>query len=124
MQGFSLGMSMERARDLLQQAIDRDPLHDLKSLIDAVQDGRMQVWSTDTSLLVTEVQKYPTGNVLQTFAAGGDMSEIVGVLRPEAEAWAKSIGCTMSLVEAPRAWSKALRAEGYEVFTYVMQKVL
>ncbi|MEM9584785.1 MAG: hypothetical protein AAGA08_16865 [Pseudomonadota bacterium] len=124
MMGFSPAMGSDRAKELLVDALDRDPLHDLSSVIEQINAGHMQVWSTDTSLLITEIVIYPTGRVLQTFAAGGEMAEIVNVLRPEAEVWAKAQGCVRSLVEAPRAWSKALRGEGYEIFTYVMSKEL
>lgn len=74
--------------------------------------------------LITETKQYPTGACdMAGMIAAGDLDEIVGVLIPRAEAFAKDIGCVGALIESREGWSRVLKSKGYAPHQLTLRKV-
>lgn len=104
-----------------------DPrLYTIAWLDGLVWSGRAQFWGGEKAAFVTEIRVYPTGAAdLHFLVAAGDLDEIVNVLRPKAEAWAKNdIGCLGAIVESREAWAKVLKPHGYETHQLAVRKDL
>jgi hypothetical protein len=102
-----------------------DPdFHRIEELDAKVANGSAILWMTDNSAVAGEVQRYPNALVLHCLCATGDMNEIVNVLAPQAEEWAKRAGCTHVTVESREGWSRVLKARGYGPHTVTVAKVL
>lgn len=86
--------------------------------------GRAQFWPGERAALVTEIAAYPNRRVLEAVAAGGDGAEIVEVLRPRAEAWARANGCAAVMVAGRPGWTRWLGAHGYALKYLVLGKEL
>lgn len=73
--------------------------------------------ATDAAAMVVQLRDYPTGvKACVVVVAAGDHREIIDVLRPGIEDWARSRGCTKGIVESFPAWSRLLRPHGYSPF--------
>lgn len=115
---------MDRRREMIDEAT-ADGLHRYETLRDLVAKGLVQVWFGDRSVMFSEVQSYDAHMAIQCFAAAGCRAEIEGVVRPAVEAWGKSQGCDLALVEASRpGWEKALKPHGYDRWSVTLAKAL
>lgn len=87
--------------------------------------GAAQLWSGRDAAIVTEVRTYPTGTrVLHGLVAAGPLEEIVGELIPRAEAWGRTIGCVLAVVESRSGWVRKLKDAGYEIHQTALRKEL
>ena len=93
---------------------------------DAIAKGDAQLWTGRDSLMATIVNDYPaTGErVIEVFAAGGKLPEIMCELYPRAEAWARAIGCTAISVEGRPGWTRLLARDGFEIISTTCAKRL
>ena len=113
-----------RFRPQFAEALD-ERLHTVGHLDMLLNSGAAKAWFGDNAAMVTELRTYPTGAaVIHGLVAAGELSEIVGQLIPKAEAWAKSIGCVMAIIESRPGWAKALKASGYEPHQVAVRKEL
>jgi hypothetical protein len=114
----------ERFRPIFAEAID-PRLYSIEHLDALLQSGRAQIWVGEAAAIVTEIRTYPAGAaVIHGLVAAGDLDEIVDTLIPRAEAWARSIGCAMAIVESRPGWPRALRQQGYEPHQVSVRKAL
>ena len=80
---------------------------------------------TDKAAIVVELRHYPTGACdVHGLVAAGDLADVVGVLIPRAEEWARQQGCVGAIIESREGWSKALKASGYDVHQVAVRKEL
>jgi hypothetical protein len=113
-----------RFRSRFGEALD-PRLHGIEHLDALVLSGQAQLWLGDAAAIVTEVRTYPTGAaVIHGLVAAGDLDEMVGTLIPKAEAWARSIGCAMAIIESRPGWARALRRCGYAPHQLAVRKDL
>ena len=113
-----------RFRALFAEALD-SRLHSIEHLDALLFSGRAQIWCGEAAAVVTEVRTYPTGAMaLHGLVAAGELDEIVGVLIPKAEAWARSIGCAMVIIESRPGWARALKKSGYAPHQLAVRKAL
>jgi hypothetical protein len=90
-----------------------------------ISAGRMVFRATDRAAIVAEIRDYPSGaRAVHGVCAAGDLSEIVEVLIPEAEAWGKSIGCTSAFIDSREAWQRILQSHGYTPYKTCVRKEL
>ena len=103
-----------------------DPrLYTLDHLDALILSGRAQAWFGEDGAIVTEIRAYPTGaRVIHGLVAAGELAEIVGVLIPRAEAWGRSIGCLMAVIESRPGWVRKLKAAGYSIHQTAVRKRL
>lgn len=85
---------------------------------------QVQFWGTDRAAILTWLKHYPGGAfTCETFAAAGDPAEMVEVLKPEIEAWARAMGCTNCLITAGRRGMARLHSD-YTHYQTILGKVL
>ena len=102
-----------------------DPdFHRIEELDAKIANGSAILWATDKSAVAGEVQRYPNALVLHCLCATGDMKEIVNVLAPQAEEWARKAGCSHVTVESREGWGRVLKSRGYAPHTVTLGKVL
>jgi hypothetical protein len=99
--------------------------HTLDWLDQQVLANKVQLWRSDKAAAITEIRDYPTGaRDLHALIAAGDLTEIVDVLMPQGEEWARSLGCVAAQVESRAAWAKVLKSKGYQTHQLIVRKEL
>lgn len=96
----------------------------LDDVREAVERGEAQLWAGERSAHVTQIETYPFGKAIEVLASGGDMDELIDVLRPQIEAWAKAQGCVAAHVVGRLGWARQLKSCGYEPLYTVIRKEL
>lgn len=86
--------------------------------------GAAQFWPGERSAMITRIESYPRGKVIEGVACGGDGDELVSALIPRAEAWAKAQGCGAAHIAGRLGWARKLKAHGYEPLYTVICKEL
>lgn len=113
-----------RFRPRFAEALD-PRLYRIEHLDALLSAGRAQIWFGEAAAIVTEVRTYPAGaGAIHGLVAAGELEEIVETLIPRAEAWARSIGCVMSIIESRPGWARALRSRGYAPHQLAVRKDL
>jgi hypothetical protein len=113
-----------RWRAEFEKALD-PRLYTIEFLDALVGSGRAQVWFGDDAGMVTEIRTYPTGaRVIHGLLAAGHLDEITDILIPRAEAWARSLGCVLAIIESRSGWARQLRKRGYEPHQLAVRKEL
>ena len=116
--------SYAEARPHFAEALD-PRLYTIEHLDALVLSGRAQVWLGERAAIVTEVREYPTGaRVVHGLVAAGALEEIVGVLIPRAEAWGRSVGCLLAVIESRPGWVRRLKDAGYRIHQTAVRKAL
>jgi hypothetical protein len=105
----------------LEHAGRTHALADVAAMIDR---GEAQIWPGRRAALVTIVEDDPQERRLLLWLAGGELDELVGDLRPRAEAWARAQGCRRALIIGRRGWERALAPEGYAPLARIIAKEL
>ena len=96
-------------------------LEDVWAMVDA---GEAQAWPGDHAAMVTLIEDEPRARRLLIWLAGGDLEELVGDLRPRAEAWARMNGCQRVLIVGRPGWERALAPMGYAPLARIIAKEL
>ena len=116
------------ARDLLERALyarDSRPWFTVDAVANDIMEKRAQFWPGERSAMVTTITDYTsTGErVIDCWLAAGELGEIVNVIRPGIEEYARHIGCTQGMIVGRRGWGKVLAPHGYEEFRTVYRKL-
>jgi len=113
-----------RFRPAFEQAID-PALHSIGWLDGRVLAGEALFWRTERAAIVAEVRQYPTGNRdLHGLIAAGEVNDIAEILIPQAEAFARSIGCIGAVIESRPGWARRLKGQGYSIHQVALRKEL
>lgn len=89
-----------------------------------VVGGEAQLWVGARAAMVTLLEEEPRERRLLIWLAGGDLGELVNVLRPAAERWARGLGCRRVLIVGRPGWERALAPEGYAPLARIIAKEL
>lgn len=95
--------------------------HDWEDIVDGVQSGRMQLWPSTKSCIVTEIVVYPKKRLLNIFLAGGELEQILD-MDDDVKAWAKQQGCTGAMMSGRKGWERPLKPLGWDVLQVHYQK--
>jgi hypothetical protein len=113
-----------RFRDRFAEAMD-PAFYPIEYLDHLILSGRARLWVGAHAAIVAEIRDYPGGaRVVHGLVAAGRIEDIVRLLIPQAEAWAKASGCTHAIIESRSGWMRALRAHGYEPHQVAVRKEL
>lgn len=109
----------------IEIALDGESLITREDLQRQLDTGNATMWQSDKSAIFMRRVPYDTGLVvLECGPAGGDKDEILAVA-PLIEQWAREIGCHQIHIHAGRyGWKREFEAQGYELLTVTMRKVL
>lgn len=112
----------ERCREFLRPAIAyADNAFTERSVLDGLLAGRFQLWPASKSAVVTQIIRYPKGDVCRFFLAGGDLEELRTMEAPLI-AWAKAQGCYALEIAGRDGWVRALG--GYRKICTIFWKEL
>lgn len=92
----------------VERAVAYQDTHTLGDVAREIIDGKAQHWRGEKSEIVTEIKSFPLVKVCRIWLAGGDMDELVNVMLPDVEAWAKDNGCTRVEIVGRKGWKRAL----------------
>lgn len=113
---------LEIAEPLLKKALAYNGgTHSWQDVVDALIEGKMQLWVCDDSAAVTEILAYPQKKVLHVFLAGGKMSTLIGMV-DKAKRWGKLQKCASMTISGRLGWSKVLSKQGWKSKMIVMEK--
>lgn len=87
--------------------------------------GRFHLFTGAHSAILCSLKSFPTGlKEIHGEAAVGKLGEISSHLIPQAETWAKSIGCRSASISSREGWAKVLNRQGYSIYQTTMRKAL
>lgn len=95
--------------------------HLFEDVVEAVRDGRMQMWANGGTVAITEVIVYPRKKVLHVFIGAGKRSELFEMI-DSAWHWGQGIGCSAMTLAGRRGWTKLMGKFGFKPTLYVMEK--
>ena len=97
----------------------------LEWLDDEILSGRMLLWVGDKAAIIAKLEVYPTGATdIHGMIAAGDLAEIRDRLIPQAEQWARALGCIGAGISSREGWARALKGSGYSVHQIMVRKEL
>lgn len=111
-----------RFRDAFGEVMD-PRLYTLDWLDAQLLTGQAMFWATDNAAILAELKLYPTGaRDIHGLIAAGDLQDIIESLIPQAEQWARGIGCIGAIIESREGWVKALKPSGYNIHQVSVRK--
>lgn len=87
--------------------------HTAEDLAKAVEEGRMQSWVNDGSLVITEVLSYPQGRELNVVLVVGDIDDIMA-MQPQIDEFAREQGCAQMRTTGRRGLVTVLPNYGWK----------
>ena len=110
---------------LIAASCEFDPaLHPL-DVREAMDEGAA-VFATDTAVLVARIIEYPRKKtkICEVLVAGGYLPDLLNILRPETEQWARDNNCTHCTVEGRTGWARVTKQHGYTANKIIAVKSL
>jgi hypothetical protein len=99
---------IDRAIKRSRENISRD------HLLGEILGGRATVFSGERSVMVCTLHEYADGaRQGHVWLAAGDLSELRGPMREQAEMWAKANGADTATIDGRAGWKRALRGVGF-----------
>ena len=77
----------------------------MQDVADCIDSGTMQIWTSDNSAVVTQVQIFPRMRVLHIFLAAGDLVDLE-TLTPRIQRFAEDMGCKKITLTGRKGWSR------------------
>ena len=117
--------AIDRYRPQIEAALAfADDSHSFEDIKQSVVSGDLQFWPGLSSVVITEIVRYPRYTALNLFLAGGNMDELEAML-PEIEKFAKHVGADRLVLAGRKGWVRSfLKNEGYAEKLVVMEKKL
>lgn len=95
--------------------------HLFEDIVEAVSEGRMQMWVNDATIAITEIIVYPRKKCLNVFLAGGNRDRLFEMIDSAWE-WGRGNGCTAMTLAGRKGWMRLMKQHGFEPTLYVMEK--
>lgn len=104
----------KRHRDDISAMLDRR-CHTIEWVDTQLLSGDMRAFANDEAVILVCIKLYPAGAMeLHGMAAAGGLDAIVALI-DEAEEWARGMGVDFTCISSRPAWSRILKAKGYDV---------
>lgn len=115
---------LDRCRRWIEAALEHNGgTHLFEDVVEALQEGRMQLWPAPSGCLVTEIQVYPRKRVLNVFLAGGTLDQLDD-MTADVSRWAQAQGCDFATMYGRPGWARVLDKRGWTHLFTVMRKEL
>lgn len=95
--------------------------HIFQDIVDAVSEGRMQMWPNGGTVAITEIIVYPRKKVLHVFIGSGKRAELFEMI-DVAWRWGQALGCSAMTLAGRKGWMKLMGKHGFKPTLYVMEK--
>lgn len=103
-----------RCRCWIEAALEHDGGgHTIDDVKAQILSGDAFFWPAAKSAMVGEIYRFPRKSVFNFWLAGGDMAELLEVIRPAAERWAVENGCTQFTIAGREGWQRVMARYGY-----------
>lgn len=89
--------------------------HTLDDVREMVADGRLQLWPSADSFILTEILQYPRQRIVNLFLAGGSLENGSRDIYPVVMDWAREQGCSRATFAGRPGWARTFltREEGW-----------
>jgi len=95
----------KKVEKILEPALEYDNTHNMQDVADCIDSTTMQLWTSDNSAVVTQVQIFPRMRVLHIFLAAGDLADLE-TITPRIQKFAEDMGCQKITLTGRRGWSR------------------
>ena len=108
-------MDAARRDALLLSALARSPGdHTLADVREQLRTRQATLFEGERSVLVCTLHETPDGaREGHGWLGAGDLSELIGPVRRQAEAWARANGARFATLDARPGWARVLKRLGY-----------
>ena len=114
----------QRFRSQFKEVLD-PATHTIEWLDMMLWSGQFRLFTSEKSAILTSIKVYPTGiKELHGEIAIGNLGEIVRQLIPQAEAFARTQGCKIAVIQSREGWAKAMKRFGYNLHQTSIRKAL
>lgn len=97
--------------------------HTFNDVVSGILQGRYVFWPLKESFVLWEIVEFPKKKFLHVFLAGGDLTELDGIV-PKLKQAAILAGCSAVTLNGRRGWLRGLTDEGWkEASTYMICEV-
>ena len=115
-------MSQKQIQDWIEAALEYSGgTHVYQDIVDAIGEGRMQLWLGERGCAVTEIVVFPRKKVLHVFLAAGEMDQLFDMI-DDATEWAKGHGCTAMTLAGRPGWQRVLSKHGFTPVLVTMER--
>lgn len=116
-----------RCREWIKTEADESGFYTIE-WIESEIGKRLTFWPSENGAVLTEFMDYPKGKALNIFAAcgkpNGSLRELLDVVEPCLETWAKLAGCKWILGFGRPGFQKTCKSMGYSPVWTVLVKEL
>jgi hypothetical protein len=95
---------------------------DASDIWTAVEEGRMQSWTKNDSLVVTEILTYPKGRALNVILAVGSLDDVMS-LQPQIRDFGRDHGASVMRMQGREGWAAVLPAYGWKKVPQVIYEM-
>jgi hypothetical protein len=106
-------MKLADVADRIQKALDIAGTHTADDLYAAIESGDAKLWVNRDSIVVTQIVEFPLSRHLNVWVGAGLLDDVIGVLHPEIEDYARQEGCDSMTALGRRGWRKSLSKHGW-----------
>ena len=96
--------------------------HTLDDVKDQVLAGEAYFWPGERSAVVGEIYRLPRISVFHFWLCGGDLGELVEVMRPRIADWARAQGCARFTTAGRNGWQRVMARHGYRPLWHICAK--
>jgi len=112
----------EQIKNWIESALEYSGgTHLYQDIVDAVTEGRMQLWLGERGCAVTEIVVFLQKKVLHVFLGSGEMDQLFDMLE-SAIVWAKERGCTAMTLAGRPGWQRAMKPLGFVPTLVTMER--
>ena len=101
----SWAVYLQKVEKILEPALEYDGTYNMQDVADCIDSCTMQLWTSDNSAVVTQVQIFPRMRVLHIFLAAGDLADLE-TITPRIQKFAEDMGCQKITLTGRRGWSR------------------
>lgn len=117
-------VNFSRHVDALRRALDIDGgTHDIDDVLDKVQRGEAQLWTSPGAVIVSQIVDAPLARELHFWLAAGELQDVI-TLSHRVMDWGRKMGCTRATLHGRKGWVRALAEEGWQQTAVVMGREL
>lgn len=110
---MSVAAELQRCRAWIEAALKYSGgTHEFSDIVEAVMNGKMQLWPAPRGCAITEIVVYPRKKLLNVFLAAGELDQVTDGIDAVA-AWAKTQGCEGLIMSGRRGWERVLGRIGW-----------
>jgi len=98
--------------------------HDIDDVKAEVMDPHNSAafWPGEKCAVITQLSRWPKKTQLHFWLCGGDLDELVNVMRPQIEDWGRSWGATWFTTAGREGWQRVMKKYGYSPVWHVCLK--